>query len=77
MRYDSPLFFSRFLKTFEWHRWFAWHPIRVPDGWQWEWLWLETVERKRVEVGPQGLTGNYEWRYRMPSQSAALDEGKK
>ena len=28
----------------KWHRWFAWHPVRVRD----EIVWLETVWRREV-----------------------------
>ena len=27
-----------------WHRWFAWHPVKIGH----EWVWLTTVIRKRV-----------------------------
>ena len=27
-----------------WHRWFAWHPVKIGH----EWFWLETVLRRRV-----------------------------
>lgn len=26
----------------DWHRWFAWYPVRVGD----QWIWWEHVERK-------------------------------
>ncbi len=41
-----------------WHRWFAWHPVRVGAG---ECRWLEYVERMaRPELYQ---FGNLEWRY--------------
>lgn len=30
-----------------WHRWFAWHPVRIGIN---EYAWLETVERKAARV---------------------------
>ena len=27
----------------EWHRWYAWHPVKLESG---QCAWLETVERK-------------------------------
>lgn len=32
----------------DWHRWFAWHPVKVSDH---DVRWLEVVERK----------GTYQW----------------
>lgn len=49
-------------QLFEWHDWFAWYPIRNQHH-SGQWVWLETIRRKRIAVGPQGLTGNYEWIY--------------
>jgi hypothetical protein len=42
-----------------WHRWFAWHPVRVGD----EWVWLETIERQIIcpELG-----GASEYRFPLP-----------
>jgi hypothetical protein len=47
-----------------WHDWFAWHPVRTPEGW----VWLETIRRK----GRRTLIANgdgqpehvWEWEYR-------------
>lgn len=30
-------------KLFDWHRWFAWHPVRIGNN---DCRWLETVERR-------------------------------
>lgn len=39
-------------------KWFAWHPVRVHEGW----VWLETVRRKRYATWE-------EWRYdRIPEK---------
>lgn len=57
MRWDSP---AR-EKRWEWHQWFAWCPVRIPDdryvaG---QWVWWETVERKRNYTSRGGM-----WDYR-------------
>ena len=71
MRFTTAPFMERFLRSFEWHDWFAWYPVNDPDGNQRsDVIWLETIQRKRVAVGPQGLTGNYEWRYRIKANSS-------
>ena len=30
---------------YEWHRWFAWRPVRISAGKMRQWVWLETVWR--------------------------------
>jgi hypothetical protein len=35
----------------EWHRWFAWHPVRV-YGKQGNYMWLEHVERRYPPMWP-------------------------
>ena len=40
----------------EWHRWYAWHPVRVGPG---DCRWLEYVERK-IEF----CWDDYFWEYR-------------
>lgn len=30
------------IDTDKWHRWFAWRPVKLQDGW---WAWLEYVDR--------------------------------
>jgi hypothetical protein len=37
----------------EWHRWFAWHPVRVASR---HCLWLEFIERKGTY---EGFIGDY------------------
>lgn len=39
----------------EWHRWFAWHPVKIEH----EYVWLEVVHRKGQQV-PYGW--DYEYR---------------
>lgn len=36
-------------KLSEWHKWFAWHPIKTTDN---NWIWLEDVHRYM-----------YDWKY--------------
>jgi hypothetical protein len=40
----------------QWHRWFAWHPVRVGDG---DVRWLEAVERRLVWNGFFGYAFEY------------------
>jgi hypothetical protein len=44
----------------EWHRWFAWRPIRVAEN---DCRWLEYVERKG-KYFDCGLDWFWEWSYR-------------
>jgi hypothetical protein len=41
----------------QWHRWYAWHPVRY-DGTT-TWVWLEYVERKSVRE--HDYDGDYIW----------------
>lgn len=52
---------------YEWHRWFAWHPIRLPDDryTAGKWIWLETVDR--VYQGSWGGADKY---YRDPHSNS-------
>lgn len=45
----------------EWHRWFAWRPVRLDDTRTW--VWLETIERREIFIRcpPDGM---FEWHYR-------------
>lgn len=53
----------------EWHRWFAWRPVRVASR---DCRWLEGVERRRRWV--RGLFEFYtEWEYRaLDKRSSCL-----
>lgn len=45
----------------EWHRWFAWYPVKVADR---DCRWLEYVERKGTLYA--GFDGSYwGWEYRL------------
>ncbi len=46
-----------------WHRWFAWYPVRVAD---FDCRWLETVERQGRNHC-FGLDNYWEWKYRVPA----------
>jgi hypothetical protein len=44
MRFDcGETYDERISRLTNWHRWFAWHPIKVADH---DCRWLEYVERK-------------------------------
>lgn len=47
----------------EWHRWFAWHPVRLKpgDGSAQPCVWWEWIER-RIEI-VAGVGGIFETRY--------------
>jgi hypothetical protein len=48
-------------RRWEWHRWFAWHPVRIPQN-RYEsghWVWWEPMERKY-----KSSWGGGEWHYR-------------
>ena len=51
---------ERPLKAYNWHRWFAWYPVRanVPGAGRGAWVWLETVERV-YEYGSEGRSAFY------------------
>lgn len=54
--------FHKSLNLEQWHRWFAWHPVKleVDPGEDSTWVWLETIEQRRQPGWPYGYT----WRYR-------------
>jgi hypothetical protein len=43
----------------EWHRWFAWYPVRIGN----QRVWLETVERKGRWWSALYAEG-WDWQYR-------------
>ena len=46
----------------QWHRWFAWHPIRIGK----KIVWLEFVNRSQnCDSAPPWLGGSYWWEYRL------------
>lgn len=53
-------------QTREWHRWFAWYPVRIPfDPYVVaEWIWLEMVDRRNCM--PPSYCGSLTlWNYRL------------
>lgn len=66
MRFDcGPTWQEREAAKKAWHRWFAWHPVRIGDSH--DCRWLETVERKG-ELHSCGSFGGdwWTWEYRTP-----------
>lgn len=59
---------ARIERLGKWHRWFAWHPIKIGES---EGLWLETVWRRGEHYlgvhldfsGPMPVD-DYRWSYR-------------
>lgn len=56
----SP-FQDRFDRLHEWHRWFAWHPVRLNGGDE-SCRWLEYVARKGSFWECWG-DGGWDWKY--------------
>lgn len=56
-RFKRP---SRHQRITQWHRWFAWYPVRIADG---DCRWLEYVERKATYWCGWDSDGYY-WYYR-------------
>ena len=44
----------------DWHRWYAWHPVKLKDTS--EWCWLEEIERK--DIG-DSYYSDRDWIYRL------------
>lgn len=55
------------MSKYDWHRWFAWHPVRFPDyrttyiNGSRDYIWLQMCERRRVVDDRYG--GSF-WEYR-------------
>lgn len=47
-----------------WHKWFAWHPVKIDHIW----VWGELVERRKVYWMSWGECG-YNRYYRLPQKS--------
>lgn len=47
MRWDASTA-QRFEHLYEWHRWYAWRPVRTRED---VWVWGEVVWRRRVSIG--------------------------
>jgi len=56
----GPTWSERHSEKLKWHRWFAWHPVRVGSR---EKRWLEYVERKGTVWEATSIWG-YTWEYR-------------
>ena len=64
---------ERFVADQQWHRYFAWFPVRVGSC---ERLWLEWVARKGV-VGPRGWHAPFlVWEY-ATTKDDLTEQGKK
>lgn len=60
MKWDcGPTWAEKKAALEEWHRWFAWHPVRVGSH---DCRWLERIERRGVTYyDPIAM---WEWEYR-------------
>ena len=56
-----------------WHRWFAWHPVKVGHNW----VWLETVMRRRMWYHT-GVWFGYDSFYKLTNKGRAnYNKGEK
>ncbi|WP_247300312.1 hypothetical protein [Bradyrhizobium sp. 179] len=55
----------RWKRRYQWHRWFAWRPVRIAAG---DRRWLEFVERRR-QCGKYFVEWEY-WDYRAIERAA-------
>jgi hypothetical protein len=72
MRWASESWEAKHDRLGQWHRWFAWRPVRVGE----QIAWLETVER-RGEWGPmRGFPPSipWLWEYRVVQAEEWGDE---
>jgi len=60
MKWSGETEEQRMVREDEWHKWFAWFPLQMPDG---TWVWLERVER-RARRYIRANEGAYLWVYR-------------
>jgi hypothetical protein len=58
VRWPTPP--NRTVERMNWHRWFAWHPVDLPDG---DRVWWEVVERKG-EYHYDSCGGSWTYEYR-------------
>lgn len=66
MKFDTrPQQGRRFFRLHQWHRWFAWRPVRVGAH---HYRWLEVVERRGKWVAMfdhhNSTLDHWEWEYR-------------
>ena len=58
----GPSYQEKFQARQQWHRWFAWYPVRVASG---HCRWLETVERRgHTSYAFDGAFGDFDYEYR-------------
>lgn len=53
---DHDLFYNEVVG--DWQRWFAWHPVRTPDGWRW---WRIIERRMVIIIAPSFGKPNFHW----------------
>jgi hypothetical protein len=51
---------KRWLARQQWHRWFAWYPVRIGE----DTVWLETVEKRIPFCNTIGMQGDLPTEYR-------------
>jgi hypothetical protein len=54
----GPTYYEKQVAKKEWHLWYAWYPVRLPDN---TCRWLEYISRRGTYFG---YTDIWEWEYR-------------
>ena len=58
--------YTRYKALHKWHKWFAWHPVRVPTSGRMSgqtMVWLSNIKRKGTAVGWIDYT-HWVWEYK-------------
>lgn len=63
MRFNCESREVKHARLSDWHRWFAWHPVRVGPS---DCRWLEYVERKGTLHVGWDMSCFWTWEYRLP-----------
>ena len=61
----GPTLMDRKKNLCEWHRWFAWRPVRVKGN---ECRWLESIYRKGDYYIDMHGTTEWTWEYRLTGE---------
>jgi hypothetical protein len=67
MRWTSKNWKAKHDRLGQWHRWFAWRPVRVGE----QIAWLEAVERRGAWGPMQGFPPHIPWRWEYRVMQAA------
>lgn len=62
MQWRSETFEQKIARQRRWHKWFAWHPVRLESDGRSTKVWLEVVGRKWAQ-DPQEYHNSSRWFY--------------